>query len=186
MAKARTPKERWVQAGLQELAAGGPEAVRVEVLAKRLGVTKGGFYGYFSDRNDLLQAMLDSWEKQVSSDVLTRLEQEGVDAPQSAVRARDLTFDSALFPAELAIREWSRRDSEVAERLRRVDAQRMELLREVISRSCSDPVEIEARSSLAFYAAIGGHFVTIDHGDIDSREVNAYSNAMLLGEPDDT
>ena len=30
--------------------AGGPDAVRIESLAKALGVTKGSFYGYFEDR----------------------------------------------------------------------------------------------------------------------------------------
>ncbi|WP_200885276.1 TetR/AcrR family transcriptional regulator [Brevibacterium linens] len=184
MARARTPKERWVEAGLQELAAGGPEAVRVEVLAKRLGVTKGGFYGFFADREDLLKAMLDSWEKQVSTDVLEKL--DDADPQQRAMRAQALTFDSSLFPTELAIREWSRRDPDVAQRLHRVDAQRMELLREAVGRTCSEPIEIEARSSLAFYTAIGSHFVTVDHGEIDPKAVDAFAASLLLGEQNDT
>ena len=40
----------WVAAGLAELAKGGVDSVRVEVLAERLGVTKGGFYRRFKDR----------------------------------------------------------------------------------------------------------------------------------------
>jgi Bacterial regulatory proteins, tetR family. len=46
----RTPRDRWIEEGLRALAAGGPDAVRVEVLAQALGVTKGGFYGQFADR----------------------------------------------------------------------------------------------------------------------------------------
>ncbi|MBN4668865.1 TetR/AcrR family transcriptional regulator, partial [Pandoraea nosoerga] len=34
----------WVAAGFAELAHSGVDGVRVEVLAKNLGVTKGGFY----------------------------------------------------------------------------------------------------------------------------------------------
>ena len=44
MAVARTPRTAWVDAGLRALADGGPDSVRVESLAKALGVTKGGFY----------------------------------------------------------------------------------------------------------------------------------------------
>jgi AcrR family transcriptional regulator len=54
MAIARTPRSRWIEEGLSALASGGPDTVRVESLARTLGVTKGGFYGYFADRGALL------------------------------------------------------------------------------------------------------------------------------------
>jgi AcrR family transcriptional regulator len=41
--------ESWIEAGLEEIARAGVEGVRVEVLAKKLGVTKGGFYRRFRD-----------------------------------------------------------------------------------------------------------------------------------------
>ena len=53
--------ESWIEAGLEEIARTGVEGVRVEVLAKNLGVTKGGFYRRFRDRAALLEAMLGSW-----------------------------------------------------------------------------------------------------------------------------
>ncbi|MBU5899821.1 helix-turn-helix transcriptional regulator, partial [Vibrio cholerae O1] len=59
MAHPRTPRRAWIDEGLRALAVGGPEAVRGEALAQSLGVTKGGFYGYFADRSALLTAMLD-------------------------------------------------------------------------------------------------------------------------------
>ena len=48
----------WIEAGLAELARSGVEGVRVEVLAKNLGVTKGGFYRRFRDRAALLDGIL--------------------------------------------------------------------------------------------------------------------------------
>src|SRR5258708_33202784 len=51
----------WVAAGLAELASAGVDGVRIEVLAERLGVTKGGFYRRFRDRRALLDAILESW-----------------------------------------------------------------------------------------------------------------------------
>ena len=62
----RTPPDKWIEAGLQELAAGGPDAVRVEHLAQALGVTKGSFYRHFDDRDALLEGMLDTWEQMLS------------------------------------------------------------------------------------------------------------------------
>ena len=72
-----TPRSRWIEEGLRALAAGGPDAIRVEVLAQALGVTKGGFYGHFADRNALLEEMLDCWERMSIDEVLERVERKG-------------------------------------------------------------------------------------------------------------
>jgi len=57
----RDGSDKWVEAALATLAEGGIERVRVEVVAERLGVTKGGFYRRFKDRRALLDAMLETW-----------------------------------------------------------------------------------------------------------------------------
>jgi AcrR family transcriptional regulator len=180
----RTPRERWIEQGLQALAAGGPDAVRVEALAKELGVTKGGFYGSFADRDALLEAVLDTWERESTDDVLDRVEREGGDPRTRIERAGVLTFsDDRLLPIDLAVRDWARRDEAVALRLRRVDNRRMALLREMIGTFCPDPDEVEARSLLAFCVAIGEHFLAADHGDRTRAEVLARAADLLLDRP---
>src|SRR5215472_8023574 len=148
----RTPRSRWIEEGLRALAAGGPDAVRVEALAQALGVTKGGFYGHFADRNALLTEMLE------------RVERQGGDARAKARRAGALTFSRELLPIDLAVRDWARRDQAVAERLRHVDNRRMDYLRLLFGAICPDEDEVEARSMLAFSLVIGHHFMAADHG----------------------
>ncbi|GAB3656260.1 TetR/AcrR family transcriptional regulator [Actinocorallia lasiicapitis] len=180
----RTPRERWVEEGLRVLAADGLDAVRVEVLAKRLGVTKGGFYGYFTDRDALLEAMLDTWERESTDEVIDRVEREGGDPKTRIHRAGMLTFSSGrLLPIDLAIRDWARRDEAVAARLRRVDNRRMALLRETIGTFCSDPDEVEARSLLAFCTAIGAHFLAADHNGRTRTQVLTRAADLLLDRP---
>src|SRR3981081_2666579 len=113
----RTPRSRWIEAGLRALAAGGPDAVRVEALAQALGVTKGGFYGHFADRNALLDEMLATWERMSTDEVLERVERKGGDIRARLRRAGALTFSSELLPIDLAIRDWARRDHAVAQGL---------------------------------------------------------------------
>ena len=183
----RTPRDRWIAEGLRALAAGGPDTVRVEALAKTLGVTKGGFYGYFADRGALLEAMLDAWERESIDEVIDRVEREGGDPRTKIQRAGVLTFSSdRLLPIDLAIRDWARRDEAVAERLRRVDNRRMALLREMISTFCADADEVEARSLLAFCVAIGEHFLAADHGDRTRAQVLARAADLLLNRPVET
>jgi AcrR family transcriptional regulator len=181
------PRERWIEQGLTALAAGGPDAVRVEALAKQLGVTKGGFYGYFADRDALLAAMLDTWERESTDEVLDRIEREGGDPRAKITRAGLLTFSSdRLLPIDLAIRDWARRDEAVADRLRRVDNRRMALLREMIGTFCADPVEVEARSVLAFCLLIGSHFLAADHGDHTRAQILARAGELILAGPAQT
>jgi AcrR family transcriptional regulator len=160
----RTPRNSWIEEGLRALAAGGPDAVRVEVLAQALRVTKGGFYGHFADRGALLQEMLDTWERQSTDDVLERVERRGGGARAKLRRAGALTFSAELLPVDLAVRAWARQDQAVAERLRRVDNRRMDYLRQLFGAICRDQTEVEARSTLAFSLVIGHHFMAADHG----------------------
>jgi AcrR family transcriptional regulator len=160
----RTPRAAWIEAGAAALAGGGPDAVRIEPLAKSLGVTRGGFYGHFKDRDALLVAILDTWERAATDEVQEQVERRGGDARTKIRRAGALTFSKRLLPLELAIRDWSRRDPAVAERLRGVDNRRMEYLRSLFGTLCADPDEVEARCVLGFSLAIGNHFMAADHG----------------------
>ncbi len=179
MGALRTPRGAWVEQGLRTLSADGVDAVRVEALAKALGVTKGGFYGYFADRNALLTEMLDAWERATTDEVLARVERETDDPFDRARLAGKLTFaDDRL---DLAVRDWARRDQDVAERLRRVDNRRMQLLRTVIGAVCTDPDELEARCLLAFCLAFGTHLVAADHPDGTRADVVSRAGKLLFG-----
>ncbi len=175
-----TPRDRWVAEGLRALAAGGPDAVRVEALAQALGVTKGGFYGHFTDRAALLTEMLESWERASTDDVLERVERAGGDVRAKLRRAGALTFSDDLLPVDLAIRDWARRDQAVAERLRRVDSRRMDYLRSLFRAICADEEEVEARSLLAFSLVIGHHFLAAEHGARSHADVLDLAARWLL------
>jgi AcrR family transcriptional regulator len=136
----------------------------VEALAKQLGVTKGGFYGYFADREALLTAMLDAWERESTDEVLEQVEREGGDPRTKITRAGLLTFSSGrLLPIDLAIRDWARR--------------------ELIGTFCHDPDEVEARSLLAFCLAIGEHFLAADHAGRTRGQVLARAADLVFAQP---
>ncbi len=179
-APTRTPRGRWIEEALGVLAAAGPDAVRIEPLAKSLGVTRGGFYWHFEDRDALLTEMLDTWERAATDEVIERVERHGGDARARLRRAGALTFSAHLLPIDLAVRNWSRHDPAVAERLRRVDNRRMDYLRELFGAFCSDEAEIEARSMLAFSLLIGNHFMAADHGTRSRAEVLELAATWLL------
>jgi AcrR family transcriptional regulator len=182
MAKARTPRQAWIDEGLRALATGGPDAVRIESLARTLGVTKGGFYGFFADRHALLQEILDVWERRSIEDAIEQAEREGGDVLTKAQRAADLTFSEELLPIDLAIRDWSRRDAAVAERLRRVDNQRIDYLRSSFGHAFTDKADLEARCLLAFSAAIASDLIAADHPDHSREEILDRAAKLLFAD----
>jgi AcrR family transcriptional regulator len=182
----RTSHDAWVDAGLRALAAGGPERVRVESVAAALGVTKGGFYHHFADRRSLLEAMLTRWEDQLVDRAIEVVEDRGGDARN---RLRTL-FGYAgssphLLAVELAVRDWARREPEVAIRLARVDERRMDFLRVLFAEVCkdaADPVaDAEARCLLTMALFVGQPFLAVTHGNRRREEVLHDAMALLLG-----
>ncbi|HEX9529377.1 MAG TPA: TetR/AcrR family transcriptional regulator [Streptosporangiaceae bacterium] len=176
----RTPRSTWIDEGLRALAAGGPDAVRIEPLAQALGVTRGGFYWHFDDRNALLYAMLDRWERATTEEVIERLEREGGDARAKLRRLLALTSSSVLM-TDLAVRDWARREPAVAERLRRVDNRRMDGLRSLFGALCSDADDVEARCMLFFSLLIGNHLIAADHGARSRADVLTLTLRWLGG-----
>ena len=171
VAKVRTPRGAWVHAALQALAAGGPDAVRVETLAVSLGVSKGGFYWHFADRQALLEETLDTWEKTGTEDIIARVASHSGDARAKLQKLFDITSSPEGLAVELAVRDWSRRDTDVAGRLRRADNRRMAFVRSLFGEFCADEDDVEVRSMMSYSMVIGSYFVAVEHGDKTRSQV---------------
>jgi AcrR family transcriptional regulator len=181
MANVRTPRGAWIDSALQALGTGGPDAVRVEALAAGLGVSKGGFYWHFKDRQALLEETLDSWEKAMVEDVIASIESQPADSRAKLQQLFELA-SSVDFAVELALRDWSRRDSNVAARLHRIDNRRMEYLRSLFGQFCADENDVEARSMLAFSLFIGSYFIAAEHDGKTRAQVLQLAIDRLLSE----
>src|SRR5215207_4346855 len=147
-APTRTPRSSWIEAGLRALAAGGPDAVRIEVLARALG-----------------EEILDAWERTSVDEVIERVEGAGGDARAKLRRLSAFAASSdEPLRIDLAVRDWARREHTVADRLRRVDDRRMDYMRSLFGAFCPDEDDVEGRCMLAFSLWIGNHFIAADHG----------------------
>ena len=181
-APTRTPRSSWIEQGLRALGVGGPDAVRVEALAQALGVTKGGFYWHFDGRPALLEEMLDTWERLVVDAAISRVEAGGGDARAKLRRLFALAMSlDEMVSIELAIREWGRRDKDVARRLERIDNRRMDYMRELFSGVSTDPDDVEARCLLAFSVFVANHYIVAEHGGRSRGDVIATAVQRLVG-----
>jgi AcrR family transcriptional regulator len=155
VARQRLGRADWIQAALDALACGGVAAVRVEVLAKGLAVTRGSFYWHFADRDSLLTAALEEWERTTTTEVIERLEK--VATPPDRLRA---IFATAYFTQQSANRIEPALAAEadhpiIAPVLRRVTAARLSFLTELFADLGLDPDTARQRALYSYSAFLG-------------------------------
>jgi AcrR family transcriptional regulator len=150
--------DKWIEAALAELAEGGIERVRVEVVAERLGVTKGGFYRRFKDRRALLDAVLETWSRGRIAIIHQQTALAGL-TPRDRLKALVKLYTERVsaqgMAIELAIRQWARADQGAAAAAARVDAARLAAVTELYRRLGLSQEEAQGRAIL-FYAFIFG------------------------------
>lgn len=150
----RLDRADWTEAALDQLATGGVDGVRVELLAKRLGVTKGSFYWHFKDRDALLQEMLNHWRRKATLALIERLDRTEI-SPE--IRLRKLLRlplvgqrSARAADVELAVRLWGRRDERAQTALTEVDTQRLMYIAGLLIDCGIAADEAESRAVLAY------------------------------------
>jgi len=156
-------REMWIEAALKEIGQGGVERVRVEVLAERLGITKGGFYRRFKDRRALLDALLETWGRAriAAVEQQTALDGEGPrERLKSVIRLYSERLNPEAMAIELAIRQWSRADASALAAVAAVDAARLKNVANLY-RQLGLPAEDAQARAVLFYAYIFGQSLLV-------------------------
>jgi len=151
-------REKWIHAALAALAEEGAHGLRVEVLAKRCGVTKGSFYWHFKDRRDLIDGLLDTWKRGRIADILKQTRAEpGAELPAifHTIEVYAAVKNRKGILIELAVRDLARRDATAAATVEEVDAARLECAKRLFLGCGLPPREATARS-LLLYAYVFG------------------------------
>lgn len=147
----------WCRAALAVIGESGVDQLKVERLARELGVTKGSFYWHFANRQALITAALDLWERRATVEVIDQL-RKTVD-PVARLRmlfeislrdAVDGPLDAALAAAV--------NDPVVGVTVRSVTRRRIEFLEQLFTDMALSVSEAGIRARIA-YSAYVGHFL---------------------------
>jgi AcrR family transcriptional regulator len=149
-------REDWIAAAFDAIAEGGLSALAVEPLAARLGVTKGSFYAHFANRDELIEATLESWERSHGGSGLAPFAQ--IEDPAASLRAvllAAVTFSQSGAPSVHMSLLGELGDPRVRDAVARVTAKRVELLTATYRRLGLPPQRAADRARMAYATYLG-------------------------------
>lgn len=173
-------KDDWLLAGARQLRKGGVDSVRVEPIAKELGVTKGSFYWHFEKRRAWIDAIIAMWEERSTWAVIRHVDEKALDARERLLVLWSLNDDPEEVRFELGIRDFAIRDAHVSEVVERVDTERLRYLRRNFRSLGLGAADAEARSLLYYSLLIGDYFIAQSHGRFSRGRVVQRSIDFLL------
>lgn len=147
-------RQAWTDAATEVLVDHGIDHVRVDVLSRQLGVTRGSFYWHFRDREDLLRSVLQGWSESSTEQLTKRLEQSRTDPLLQLRDVLSLPFRGRAARRaariELALRAWARRDDLARAAVDQSDALRIGYIAQVFSSLGFGVGEARTRAFLAY------------------------------------
>ncbi|WP_229905229.1 TetR/AcrR family transcriptional regulator [Lentzea cavernae] len=150
----RRNRDDWTEMALRALAEGGLQAVAIEPLAARAGATKGSVYHHFPNREALLKATAERWEREHTEKVIEVVESERT--PQDKLKTLfavvlDRTRKGSV---EMALQAGATNDV-VAPVLRRVTEKRLTYLAELFVQLGFGEAQARKRALIAFSLYLG-------------------------------
>jgi AcrR family transcriptional regulator len=174
-------RDDWISGAWDMLGVYGLDGVRVEPLARRLGVTKGSFYWHFKDRQQLVEALLDRWFLIWDGQMSPRMEQ----AADPADRVWAL-FESVVGRVTrgqtVSLRMLSHSDADVARRIEERDAQRLAFLMEQLVAIGFSSDEARVRGQV-YQTIMTGEYLRSGGLPLEERIARARSYHLMLSSP---
>lgn len=174
----------WVERATVVLVDEGVDRVRVDHLARLLGVTRGSFYWHFKDRDDLLRHVLERWRADATEMIIQRFEgQRG--EPRALIRdLLSLPFRgrraARAARLELAIRDWARRDEAAQHALDDVDSRRISYIAQCFSALGYDIGEARARAFILYGYEVAESLLPRQGNAAQKTERSALVERLLL------
>lgn len=172
----------WIAAAREALIEGGLGAVKVDRLAKRLGVTRGGFYWRFANPAALLDALLADWRETNSAAFLAAVGGPGTPRQRFDAMMRVQIEEEGYSSAyDTAVREWGRVDPKVATAVAEVDDTRIAELERLFADAGCKPREALVRARVTYYHQVGYYAMGVQEARERRWTLSATYRHVLTG-----
>ena len=182
----KVTRQDWLDDAIEVLIKRGVDQVKILQLSAHLRVSRSSFYWYFSDRKELLDALIERWQTTNTAAILSICEQPASTITEGVCHLFRCFLDERLFNArlELAVRDWAKRSRQIRGQVGRADEARLAAIRALFARHGYAPDEAEVRSRILYYMQIGYYALAPAEAlDERLRLVPAYLTSFTGHEP---
>lgn len=147
----------WLEAARAALITGGVDAVKIAPLASGLNLSRTSFYWFFTDRQDLLNALVDDWEETNTGAVCAACAAYAASLSEAALNLIGVFLDRDRFEPRLdfALRGWAHQSDAIAARVAEADRQRLNAIRAMLQRFGIPADEADVRARTIYLTQIG-------------------------------
>src|SRR5215467_12259207 len=149
----RLTAQDWIDFALTTLAREGFEALKADVLARKLGVSRGSFYWHFSDLGTFHTRVIEHWRQRTTEAIIADLERyDSREERLEALVRRGFGHDGVL---EVRMRAWADTHAEAARVLSDIDRRRREYIEQMLVDAGIAPSPATTRAQILYWTYLG-------------------------------
>jgi len=176
-------REAWLAAARDALIRDGIAGVEVGKLARRLEITRGGFYWFFESREELLRHLLADWEQNNTGAMKAVLRDAGHNGLEEFRALVDVWVNEDGYSPkwDAAVRDWARVSSAVARVVQRVDEERIDILKQIFLDMGCDDTSALVHARITYFHQVGYYTLGLKESRAQRLRLLPYYIAFLTG-----
>lgn len=149
-------RQDWIDAAVDALGDEPMDQLRVQALAKVVGVSRSSFYWYFESPDELRVELLTLWERNTAS-IVEQASRDSATIAAACLGVFECWADSTLYSPtlDLSVRDWAQRNTAIAQRVAEADQTRLDAIAAMFRRHCFGADEAMVRARLLYNSQVG-------------------------------
>lgn len=177
----RTTREAWLDLAIEALIQDGIDRVKVQIIAKKLDVSRSSFYFFFKSTQDLHNQMLELWLRKNTGPIIERAMRPADNIARAILNVFECWVDDTLFDPQLdiAVRFWAKRSATVNTVVAQADDQRVDALTKMFARHGFRDEEALVRARVLYFTQIGHYTLEVPEDMVERfTHVESYVRAF--------
>jgi AcrR family transcriptional regulator len=149
----RLSAQDWIDFGLTALAREGADTLKADVLARKLGVSRGSFYWHFADLAAFHSRVIARWKQVATEAIIADVERHGSRAERLDALLRHAFGGGAAV--EIRMRTWAESNAAAARALAEIDRRRRAYIEGLLVEEGLAPSLAATRTQVLYWTYLG-------------------------------
>lgn len=174
-------KEDWIINSLKLVSKNGADILKIDILCKKLKVTKGSFYHHFKSHKLFIEDVLEYWYKTFTLDIISQI-QEHNNNPLKQIELLDQIIYSKDLNIEIEFRAWGLRNKTVLPYMGKIDKERILIIKN-IQEKINPNSDVQTNENMATYIYcqfIGSLFIQPRLSKEKQKELDKFFLNLIL------